>query len=145
MVLELRFIPHISCKFVIKHMMFRFCFSSPELKVQVSYSDRLLYVRPSVCLSVNFSHFYLLLHNQWANFKQTWQKASVGGEDSSLFNWRIPPFSKRNSETTLTNLKENLLLKNKWANFNQTWNKASLSEEYSRLFKWKAMPFSKGK
>ena len=36
--------------------------SSPEPKVQVSYSDRLLSV---VCLSVNFSHFRLLLQNHW--------------------------------------------------------------------------------
>jgi hypothetical protein len=35
-----------------------FIFSSPELKAQVSYSDRLLSViRPSVCLSVNFNIF----------------------------------------------------------------------------------------
>ena len=65
-------------------------FSSPELKVQVSFSDRLssvvcLCARPSVCLSVNFSYFRLLLKNHYANFNQTWYKASLGGEDSSLF------------------------------------------------------------
>ena len=65
-------------------------FSSPELKAQVSFSDHLssgacLSVRLSVCLSVNFSHFHLLLQNHWANFNQTWHKASWGEGDSSLF------------------------------------------------------------
>ena len=45
-------------------------------------------VRPSVCLSVclsvNFSHFHLLLQNHWANFNQTWHKASLGVGDSSF-------------------------------------------------------------
>ena len=70
----------------------------------------------------------LLLQNHWANFNQTWPKASLGKGDSSLFKWRVLPFSKgkllRNSENTLTKLK-NLLLQNHWANFNQTWHKAS--------------------
>ena len=39
-------------------------------------------VCPSVCLSVNFSHFHLLLQNHWANFNQTWHKASLGEGDS---------------------------------------------------------------
>ena len=48
-------------------------FSSPELKAQVSFSDHLssvicLSVCPSIQLSVNFSHFHLLLQNHWANF-----------------------------------------------------------------------------
>ena len=61
-------------------------FSSPELKAQVSFSDRLLsVVSPSVRPSVNFSHFHLLLKNHWANFNQTWHKAPLGGGDSSLF------------------------------------------------------------
>ena len=69
-------------------------FSSPELKAQVSFSDHLssvvcLSVRPSVCLSVrlsvNFTHFHLLLQNHWAKFNQTWHKASLGKGDSSLF------------------------------------------------------------
>ena len=82
-----------------------FClvFSSFELKAQVSFSDHLssvvcpsvrLSVRTSVCLFVNFSRFHLLLQNHWANFNQTWQKASLGEGDSSLFKWRAPPFSK---------------------------------------------------
>ena len=41
--------------------------------------------RPSVCLSVNFSHFHLLLQNHWANFNQTWHKVCLGEGDSSLF------------------------------------------------------------
>jgi hypothetical protein len=61
-------------------------FSSPELKAQVSYSDRLLsVVRPSVHLSVNFSHFRLLLQNHLANFNQTWHKSSLREGGSSLF------------------------------------------------------------
>ena len=52
----------------------------------------------SVCVSVrpsiNFSHFHLLLQNHWANFNQTWHKASLGEGDSSLFKWRAPPFCK---------------------------------------------------
>ena len=51
-------------------------------------------VRPSVCLSVNFSHFHLLLQNQWANFNQTWHKAFISGGNSSLCKWRATSFSK---------------------------------------------------
>ena len=74
-------------------------FSSPELKGQVSFSDHLssvvcLSVRPSVCLSVNFSHFHLLLQNHWANFNQTWHDASLGEGDSRLFKWRPRPFPR---------------------------------------------------
>ena len=71
-------------------------FSSPELKAQVSFSDHLSSVvcRLSVRLSVNFSHFHLLLQNHWANFNQTWHKASLGEVDSSLYKRRAPPFSK---------------------------------------------------
>ena len=61
-------------------------FSSPELKAQVSFSDHLSsVVCPSVRLSVNFSYFRLLLQNHWANFNQTWHKASMGGGDSSFY------------------------------------------------------------
>jgi hypothetical protein len=53
-------------------------FSSSELKVQVSYSDRPLSVRLFVCPSVcKLLHFRLLLHNHWANFNQTWHKLSL--------------------------------------------------------------------
>ena len=73
-----------------------FLFSSPELKAQVSFSDHLWsVVCPSVCPSVNFSHFHLLLQNYWANFNQTWHKASLGKGDSSLLKWRAPrPFPR---------------------------------------------------
>jgi hypothetical protein len=58
-------------------------FSSPELKAQVSYSDRpLSIIRLSVCKPL---HFLLLLQNHWANFNQTWHKSSMGGGDSKLF------------------------------------------------------------
>ena len=43
---------------------------------------------------VNFSHFHLILQNQWANFNQTWHKGSLGDRDSSMFKWRGTPFSK---------------------------------------------------
>ena len=47
-----------------------------------------------VVVVVNFLHLHLLLQNHWANFNQTWHKASFGEEDSSLFKGRAPPFSK---------------------------------------------------
>ena len=37
---------------------------------------------PSLCSFVNFSHFSLLLQNQWTNFNQTWHKASLSEGDS---------------------------------------------------------------
>ena len=54
-------------------------------------SRRLIMICPltivvvGVGVVVNFSHFYLLLQNHWANFNQTWHKASLGEGDSSLF------------------------------------------------------------
>ena len=50
-------------------------FSSPKLKAQVSFSDRLLSIR----LSVNFPHFNLL-QNHWVYLNQTKHKAALGWE-----------------------------------------------------------------
>ena len=69
--------------------------SSPELKAQVSFSDNFLsVVCPSVCLSVNFSHFHLLLQNHWAHFNQNWHNASLGEADSFSSNEGPQPFPK---------------------------------------------------
>ena len=70
-------------------------FSSPELKAQVSFSNQNLFVVVIVVgVVVNFSHFHLLLQNHWANFNQTWHKASLDERDSILFKWRALAFSK---------------------------------------------------
>jgi hypothetical protein len=64
-------------------------FSSPELKAQVSYSDRPLSgVRLSVRLSVNFYIFDFFSRTTGANFNQTWHKSSLGEGDSSVFKGR---------------------------------------------------------
>ena len=69
-------------------------FSSPELKAQVSFSDCLSSVRPSV----NCSHFYFL-QNHWANFYQTWHiSVSLGDRDSSLFKWTATTFSRGDND-----------------------------------------------
>ena len=39
----------------------------------------------SVCLSVNFSHFHVLLQSHWANFNQTWNKASHSQPSAHTF------------------------------------------------------------
>jgi hypothetical protein len=75
-----------STLFVMACYMVGFIFSSPELKAQVSFSDRLLSgVRLSVCKHL---HFWLLLENRWTNFNQTWHKSSLGEGNSSLFKGR---------------------------------------------------------
>jgi hypothetical protein len=72
--------------FDVRHS-FLYIFSSPQLKAQVSFSDRSLSgVRPSVCPSFcKLLHFRLLLQNHRANFKQTWHKSSFDRGDSTLF------------------------------------------------------------
>jgi hypothetical protein len=92
-------------------------FSSPELKAQVSFSDRPLSgVCLSVCLSVcKLLHFRLLLQNRWANFNQK-SKILTRSRKCKLLHFR-------------------LLLQNRWANFNQIWHKSSLGEGDSSLFK----------
>ena len=84
----------------------------------------------------------LRLQNHWANFKQTWPKASLSEGDSSLFKWRTQPFCKE-IKNSLKNFK-NLLLQNHKANSNQTWHKSFLAEGDSSLFKWRAPLYSKG-
>ena len=75
------------CFSIISHLCYiLLVLSSPELKAHMSFSDHLSsVVCLSIRLSVNFSHFHLLLQNHWANFNQTWHKASLGEGDSSLF------------------------------------------------------------
>ena len=72
---------------VITHMfwnlgsLFKWAFLIACHPLSVCLSVHLFVVR----LSVNFSHFHLLLQNYKANFNQTWDKASLGESDSSLF------------------------------------------------------------
>ena len=97
-------------------------FSPPDLKAQVSFSDRLLFiVRLSVHLYANFSQSNLLCKNHWANFNQTWHKIC-----------QVLPSYLRKSTNTMTKFVK-LHLKNQWANFNQTWHRASLSQADLRL------------
>ena len=73
-----------------------------------------------------------LLHNRWANFKQSWHETSLGEGNSSLFKWRAKTLKGRllrNSEKTLSKIKKTLLLQNPWADFNQTCHKAYMSED----------------
>ena len=70
-----------------------FFFSSPEPKALVSSSDQKLSVVVIVVV-VNFSYFHLLLQNHWANFNQTWHKASLGEGNSSFSNEGPCPFSR---------------------------------------------------
>jgi hypothetical protein len=58
-------------------------YSSPELKAQMSYSNRPSSVCLFVCLSLcKLLHFRLLLQNYWANTNQTWHKSFLGEGDS---------------------------------------------------------------
>ena len=59
--------------------LFRLVFSSPEVKAHAHVVRR-----PSVRLSINFSHFHLL-NNHRAKFNPTLHKASLSKEDSRLW------------------------------------------------------------
>ena len=65
-----------------------------KLKWAFLIACRPLFVCPSVHLSVYFYFFPLLLKNHWANFNQTWHKASLGKRDTSLFNEEPFPFAR---------------------------------------------------
>ena len=72
-------------------------FLTPPLKAKVNFSDHCqLSVNldgcPSVHLSVNFSHFLLLLQNFWVNFNQTWHKVLIGKRGSIFANEGLHPF-----------------------------------------------------
>ena len=47
-------------------------------------------------VDVNYSHFLSHLQKHWANYNQTWHKASLGDEDSSLLKWGPCPFPRGN-------------------------------------------------
>ena len=76
--------------------------TSPELKDQASFSDRM----SSVYLSLSLCKFFTYTSSppkqlDRANFNQTCHKASLRKEDESLFKWRDCPFPRGdNNEKT---------------------------------------------
>ena len=85
------FLAYLSWK--LKWVLITFCPSSvcPSVRLSVGLSIR---------LSVNFSHFHLLLQNHWTTFNQSWHKASLGKGDSCLFKcstWHKASLGKRDS------------------------------------------------
>ena len=75
-------------------VMWRYFFSSPELKWKLKWAFLIACCVSSIIPSVNFSHFQHLLQNHWTNFNHTWHETSLGGVDSNLFKWRAPPFER---------------------------------------------------
>ena len=71
---------------------------SLELKALVSFSVQNLSVVVVGVVVLNFSHFYLLLQNHWANFNHSWHKACLGEHDSILFKGRAPPFPRGDNQ-----------------------------------------------
>ena len=72
--------------------------------------------------------FKNLLKNHWANFTQTWHKASLGILMQVYLNERTHPFPKGDNLEKTENIlmKFKIFLQNNWANFNQTWHKSSV-------------------
>ena len=64
----------------------RLCLAHLSLSDQNLSLSVVVVVVVVVDVVVNFLNFYLLLQNHWANFNQTWHKASSGEGDSSCLN-----------------------------------------------------------
>ena len=79
-----------------------------------------------------FSHYHILILNHWANFNETWHKASLSKVDSKEGRHL---FQKKEN----TNVEKYHLIKKKVSRipglFNQAWHNASLGEGNSNLFK----------
>ena len=88
---------------------FQYSFSSPEQNAQVS---------------VNFSHFRLLLKNAWPDFNETWHESSLGNWDLKVLKWGTQ-LARRPGAAPIPTRDPNicyfqLLLINTWVVFNQT-------------------------
>ena len=115
-------------------------FSSPEPKVQVSYSDQNLSIVRHRCCKL--FRLYLLLQTQYANFNQTWHKASLG---SNRANEEQHPFLRGDDNEYRKHINKVWnLLKNHMANFNQTWHKASFGDRDSIFLIGRPCPFPRG-
>ena len=80
----------------------------------------------------------LLLQNHWANFNQTWHKASK---------WQARPFTRGDNYEIakyIDEIKKNLL-QNHWTNFNQTFSKSIFWWWGLKFVQMKASPSSKGR
>ena len=80
------------------------------------FSDCLLSICLSFYLSVNFSHFHLILQSHWVSFNNFGTKQPIQKWPCSL--------QKRDN----TEIAKNLLLQNRFSNFNQILHKTSLGE-----------------
>jgi hypothetical protein len=122
-------------------LVWKFVFSSPELKAQVSFTDRLLSV-----WRLSVRHFF---------FRTAWPISTKVGTNhpyakriQNCTNEAHPPSPRGdNSERVKIywTFFKNLLLQKKQASFNKTWYKSSLGKGNSKLYKSRARSFSKGR
>ena len=104
-------------------------------------------VSPSVCPSVNFSHFMFFSRTtEPISTKLGTKHPWVKGVQVSL-NLVPNPFPRGDNyeivKIPVWNLK--IFFSRTRANFNQIWHNEFLGGGDSSLFKWRAKPFSKGK
>ena len=111
-------------------------FSSPELKAQVSFSDRLssvvcLFVRSSVCLCLSVCklfRFSTSSQEPLGQFQPNLALSILGLRGFKFVQMKGPAFFQGEMIKKRENNLKNLLLQNHWANFNQTWQKASMGK-----------------
>ena len=76
---SLKFLCRSTYPIIMGYVKWSMVLSSPEPKAQVSFSDQNLSVVRR--FRRKLSHFSLLLQIHWANFNQTWHKASLDDSD----------------------------------------------------------------
>ena len=85
--------------------------------------------------------FKLHLRSHWANFKQTWHKASLGDRDSSLFKWRTMSFPRGdNSEIVKLYWKHLKIFFRTTGLMPLNLTQSILWWRRLKLFKWRATP-----